>query len=288
MKHASIHQPEYISASQARQFCSFSPTALRTWADSGRIKHIKSPGGKRFYYLPDIKTISGLENPKSDGLTICYSRVSSSKQRDDLNRQNEFLLQRYPDSKLISDIGSGLNYKRKGLQQLLTLIFSESVKQIIVTYRDRLCRFGFELFERIFQEYNVEFVVLMQEDFSSDTNEFSKDILDVCNFFVAKYNGKKASKYREIRKQNSFNIKSNKTTIADTFTESSSFSSKQTISEDNTSFSFGEHSQSEYCAEDEENSHSSKSTDENLSQTSIHDNKSNIQRMRLLVLPSNK
>jgi hypothetical protein len=72
----------------------------------------------------------------------------------------------------------------------------------VVTYRDRLCRYGIELFERIFREFDIEFVVLMQEDSTSDTTEFAKDILDVCNFFVAQYNGKKSAKYRALRNAN--------------------------------------------------------------------------------------
>ncbi|WP_293139039.1 recombinase family protein [Okeania sp. SIO3I5] len=77
--------------------------------------------------------------------TVCYCRVSSAKQRDDLNRLVEFMPNQYPGAEVIKDIGSGLNFKRKGLRAILDRILQGDQLQIIVACRDRLTRFGFEL-----------------------------------------------------------------------------------------------------------------------------------------------
>jgi predicted site-specific integrase-resolvase len=193
---------DYVSASVARNFCSFSASALRVWADSGKIQCKRTPGGKRFYYLPDIKALAGTKDTTRH--TICYARVSSSKQRDELANQIQSLTQHYPDAIVISDIGSGLNYNRRGFQQLLTQISTGSVDKVVVTYRDRLCRYGIELIDWIFREHNVELVVLVSEEIQNDRDELSRDVLDICNYFVAKYNSRKGAKYRALKTVTSY------------------------------------------------------------------------------------
>jgi len=178
---------DYISPSHCRKFCSYSPSSLRNWADTGKIRYIKALSG-----IPEAVT------PTRS--TICYARVSFSNQRNDLTRQISFLTAQYPQATIIAGIGSGLNYNRRELQQLLAQVSEGTVGKVVVTYRDRLCRYGIELIEWILRENNVELLVLMQEEIQTDTNEFSRDILDICNYFVAKYNGKKSAKYRALRK----------------------------------------------------------------------------------------
>jgi predicted site-specific integrase-resolvase len=194
---------KYISASQAKRYCNYSPSSLVKWADDGKIRITKTPGGKRFYHIDDIKRISGIEEETEapERKTICYARVSSRKQKEDLGRQVEYLQKYCPDCPVIKDVGSGLNYNRKGLQSLLKKVASGNIEKVVVTYRDRLCRYGIELIDWIFTEHNVELVVLCKEIDTLDTEEFATDILDVCNYFVSKYNGKKAAKYRSERKR---------------------------------------------------------------------------------------
>lgn len=199
-----MNAPDYISASQAKKFCNYSPSSLVRWAEEGKIRIIRSPGGKRFYHIEDIKKIAGLENedaiPRRD--TICYARVSSKKQKEDLERQIEYLKSHCPGSKVVRDIGSGLNYHRRGLQCLLNKVVSGTIGKVVVTYKDRLCRYGIELIEWIFTQHNVELVVLCQEVETVETEEFATDIVDICNYFVSKYNGRKAAKYRAERARN--------------------------------------------------------------------------------------
>lgn len=101
------------------------PNTLRKWADNGTIQHIRTKAGQRLY---DVESITG----QRAGRKICYCRVSSAKQRDDLGRQIESLRNAFPDHEVISDIGSGLNFKRKGLTALLEAVCRGDVREVVV------------------------------------------------------------------------------------------------------------------------------------------------------------
>lgn len=208
---------DYITPSEAVRRCRFSLSTLRLWADKGKIRCIRSPGGKRYYYLPDIKEISGFQDTPEEinsiekiRETICYARVSSSKQRPDLDRQIQYLQEKYPEGKVISDVGSGLNYNRRGLQRLLKRTASGTVGQVVVTYSDRLCRYGIELLETLFERDNVGLVVLCEETSPDQTEELAKDVLDICNYFVAKYNGRKSYQKRKPKEKERFGTEERK------------------------------------------------------------------------------
>jgi len=86
---------------------------VRKYADAGLIKHVRNPAGQRLF---DVESFVKDALPPA---TICYFRVSSPKQKDDLARQVVYMRQRFPDAEIVKDIGSGLNFKRKGLLSLL-------------------------------------------------------------------------------------------------------------------------------------------------------------------------
>jgi predicted site-specific integrase-resolvase len=168
------------------------------------------PGGKRLYKKTDIAkliedTTESNKNTdfKREPESIIYARVSSSHQKEDLRRQTEFLKTKYGNHRVVTDIGSGLNWKRPGIKAILEQCFEGTVREVVVTDKDRLCRFGFELLEWFFKKVNVRIVVHFQpiqtEGHSSFENELSQDILAVCNFFVAKNNGKRSQRNRKER-----------------------------------------------------------------------------------------
>lgn len=197
---------EYIAAGHAisKLNVPLSSTSLRLWAETGRIRFIR-PGGKRLYHFGDIQREVGqapIISNKEPGKTIGYARVSSSHQEADLERQIEYIKTHYPQvTKVVKDIGSGLNYNRKGLNTVLSEVESGHVETVVVTYRDRVCRFGFEFVDRIFTKAKAKIVVLCQDTDASKGSEaeLAQDLLDVCNFFVAKRNGRKAARYRSER-----------------------------------------------------------------------------------------
>lgn len=193
---------QYISPQKlTRQFDVTSGT-LRRWAELGKIRYLRPNNGKRIYNIIDITKIFGIKppQPKSD-YTICYARVSSNHQKSDLDRQIEMLKQHYPNAKIIRDIGSGLNWNRPGFRSLLESVHSGNVSEVVVAYKDRLCRFASELVEWIFKKSNVKLVVLNTHDDVKDmSRELSDDLLAITTVFVAKNNGLRAAHYRKQRK----------------------------------------------------------------------------------------
>lgn len=203
---------QYISPYKIRKKFDITSNTLKTWGESAKIRFIRIRGGKgkRLYNVEDVEKIMGVpkEESNTDTIhkqTICYARVSSDHQKEDLNRQIELLHKTYPTAFIISDVGSGLNFKRKGFQTLLDRVYSGLVKTIIVTYKDRLCRFGFELFEWILKKTNTELLVLnpssIDQDNGTGTSELAEDLLSITNFFVARNNGIRSAKFRKLRKE---------------------------------------------------------------------------------------
>ena len=167
---------------------------LRRWADEGKIRYIRTAGGKRLY------DCSSVEQSSSTKKNYCYCRVSSSKQKDDLERQVSFMSERFPDHTILKDVGSGLNFKRKQLLFLLEECVMGRVGEVVVAYRDRLCRFGFELLEWFFSKNSVKLVVLEQQELSPQ-QELVADLLSVITVFSCRVHGLR--KYRTAVKEDS-------------------------------------------------------------------------------------
>ncbi len=176
----------YVKTSIASEHFGVHPNTLRRWADSEQIKYYRSSNNTRFYWIEENKK----NITKND---YVYVRVSSSKQKDDLQRQADFMSQRYPKHKIIKDIGSGLNFKRKGLCRLLEKVQTGSVREIVVASKDRLCRFGYELIEQLCTQFNTKLVVLKQNH-SSREEELVEDILSIIQVFCCRLNGSRRYK----------------------------------------------------------------------------------------------
>jgi predicted site-specific integrase-resolvase len=138
------------------------------------------------------------EAPKSRK-TICYARVSSSHQKEDLERQIDLLRSKYPTYEVIKDVGSGLDWKRKGLLSLLELVLSDVVEQVVVTHSDRLSRFSFDLLQWLFKKHNCSILVLNQVTDATPEVELAEDVLSIINYFTAKNNGRRSATNRKNR-----------------------------------------------------------------------------------------
>lgn len=131
---------------------------------------------------------------------ICYCRVSSKKQKDDLTRQVEYMKNKFPDHEVITDIGSGLNYNRAGLKQILEYAINNEIEEIVIAYKDRLTRFGYELIEWIIEKYSGgKITVVNKSEEATPADELTKDIMMIMNVYVAKINGLR--KYKNKIKQ---------------------------------------------------------------------------------------
>ena len=140
------------------------PRTLRQWESTGElIPSRKTKGGTRYYAVNDLLAVRDENAP-----TIGYARVSGHRQKDDLKRQQE-MLETYGAAKgwrmeVITDLGSGLNYRKAGLQRLLELIMRRRMRRLVLTHKDRLLRFGAELVFALCEEQDIEIVIIHQGD----------------------------------------------------------------------------------------------------------------------------
>ena len=123
-------------------------------------------------------------------IKICYCRVSSNKQKEDLERQIKYMKEKFPTHTIIQDIGSGLNYKRKGLQELMEKAINGEIEELVIAYKDRLTRFGYEMIEWLISKYsNGKITVINKNEEETPVEELTKDIVSIMNVYVAKVNG---------------------------------------------------------------------------------------------------
>jgi len=181
----------YISTKETRKKLGVTTKTLVNWGNSGKINTIRSPSGVRLYSLTDIQNILGCSDPVEPKKKIAYCRVSSKKQEDDLERQKDFFRREYPDCELVYDIASGINWKRKGLKTILERAMSGELELVVVAHRDRLCRFGFELVEWIFQINGVKLIVLDRESSKSPDDELTDDILSIVHVYSCRKMGRR-------------------------------------------------------------------------------------------------
>ncbi|MBR8826288.1 MAG: IS607 family transposase [Gomphosphaeria aponina SAG 52.96 = DSM 107014] len=186
-----------IPISEASKILGVAQSTLRRWEDEGKITPTRTANGHRRYDL------SELLNVKKEGtLTIGYARVSSSDQKEDLKRQCEvlelFCANNGWQFKIIQDFGSGLNYQKKGLKQLIKLICSQEIERLVITHKDRLLRFGSELIFSLCEEFGVEIVLINQTNNSTYEEDLTNDVLEIITVFSARLYGSRSQKNRKI------------------------------------------------------------------------------------------
>lgn len=204
--------PKYVAYGKVRNSYDVSSQTIKNWALRGAIEYKTIQNKDRKTWLYNLESIGDYISKSEDKLLpkqynrIIYTRVSSKKQESDLQRQCNLLQYHYPEATIIKDIGSGLNFKRIGFNKLLSKIFRGEVDEIVVTFKDRLLRFGYELFEKLCHEFNCKIVVFsinnsLNDIEESETQELQEDLLSIVNVFVARRNGKRAGLYKQERKK---------------------------------------------------------------------------------------
>lgn len=203
---------KYVTPNTIQKTFDISRQTLVRWEKDEKITAVRMPNSKkRLYNFEQIKQFLGandIKEQEEEGKEICYARVSSDHQKEDLQRQIDYLEQECPDSEIISDIGSGLNFNRKGFTSILERAYKGNIKQITITHKDRLCRYGYEMVEWLFEKTNTKLVVLSQanESDNGDTSvsreqELAQDLLSIVNVFVARNNGLRSAENRRKRKR---------------------------------------------------------------------------------------
>jgi predicted site-specific integrase-resolvase len=191
---------EYVRVSTIQKEFEISDTWLRKCAEQGKFRCIRTQGGNRLYHYGDIRGYFGIQEKTIEKKDIIYCRVSSQQQKEDLSRQVQSMVERFKSVEIIKDIGSGLNFGRKGFKRLLFRIQKGEINQVIIADKDRLCRFGFELFKDVCEYHGTKIMVLNSIQDDSD-RELADDLLSICNVFVASKNGKRSARNRKLRKE---------------------------------------------------------------------------------------
>ena len=195
---------KYYSINEFSKILGVSAQTLRNWDKNGKLHpHHTSGNGYRYYSHVQLNQVMNIK-PNLNRIVIGYCRVSSNKQRDELERQIEnmelYLTSQGKPFEIISDIGSGINYKKKGLKEVIKRISQNKVEKVVVLYKDRLLRFGFELVEYIASLYNCDIEIIDNTE-KSEEQELVEDLVQIITVFSCQLQGKRASKARKLVKE---------------------------------------------------------------------------------------
>ena len=191
-----------VSIHEAAEFLGVAAQTLRRWEREGKlIPDERTPGGRRRYDLARLRP-EQFHVPDAELRTIAYARVSSHDQKDDLERQKQVLelycARQGWTFEVIADLGSGMNYRKKGLKRLLDAIIEGQVGRLVIAHKDRLLRFGAELVFAICEAKNVEVVILNQGEDTTFEEDLAKDVLEIITVFSARLYGSRSRKNQKL------------------------------------------------------------------------------------------
>jgi len=171
---------------------------IQRWDKEGKIRCVRTVGGKRRIPESEIKRILGIHEERK---IVGYARVSSHTQKDDLERQIE-LIRRYAKERgweieILKDVGSGLKEDRRNFQKLLKMVMNREISKVVIAYPDRLTRFGFKILEEFFKSYGTEIVVINKEE-KSPQEELIEDLITIISHFAGKLYGMRSHKYKKV------------------------------------------------------------------------------------------
>jgi predicted site-specific integrase-resolvase len=187
---------------EAAKALGVSISTLRRWELSGRIRADYTCGGHRRYDLSKLRPEQYRASEQDTRKTIAYARVSSYDQKDDLERQKQVLelycAKQGWSFEVVADLGSGMNYHKKGLKHLLNAVLDNQVGRLVLTHKDRLLRFGAELVFAICEAKRVEVVILNQGEDTSFEEDLAKDVLEIITVFSARLYGSRSRKNQKL------------------------------------------------------------------------------------------
>jgi excisionase family DNA binding protein len=193
----------FVSITEAAKILGVSIQTLRRWDKAGKLIAIKTEGGHRRYDISKIRpeTVHRFDFADSRK-TIAYARVSSHDQKEDLERQKQvlelFCSKNGWTFEVISDLGSGMNYHKKGLKTLLNAILDDRAGRLVLTHKDRLLRFGAELVFAICEAKNVEVVIINEGEDTSFEEDLAMDVLEIITVFSARLYGSRSKKNKKL------------------------------------------------------------------------------------------
>lgn len=192
----------YVGIGEAAAALGVSISTLRRWEAEGRLVAEHTPGGHRRYDLAKLRPEQFRAASEMARKTVAYARVSSHDQKDDLDRQKQVLelycARQGWTFEVVSDLGSGMNYHKKGLKKLLGAIIDGSVGRLVIAHKDRLLRFGADLVFAICEAKNVEVVILNQGEDTTFEEDLAKDVLEIITVFSARLYGSRSHKNQKL------------------------------------------------------------------------------------------
>ncbi len=177
---------------------------MRNWDKEGKLKpaYVNPDTGYRYYSEEQLQEQLG--KIAEEKIVLGYCRVSSKKQQADLERQVQnmktYLLAQGKPFKIVTDIGSGIHYNKKGLNEVIDLVMDKKVSKIVVLYKDRLVRFGYELIKNICDKNNVSIEIIDHNE-KSEQEEVVEDLVQIITVFSCKLQGKRFKKTKELIKE---------------------------------------------------------------------------------------
>jgi len=192
-----------VGIGEAAKVLGVSIATLRRWESAGRVAAVRTDGKHRRYDLLKLRPdLFHVRRSMDIGGTIAYARVSSHDQKDDLERQKQVLelycARQGWTFEVIADLGSGMNYHKKGLKRLLRGILDGRVCRLVITHKDRLLRFGAELVFAICEAKQVEIVILNQGEDTTFEEDLAKDVLEIITVFSARLYGSRSRKNQKL------------------------------------------------------------------------------------------
>lgn len=190
-----------ITIQEAATFLGVSPQTLRRWEREGRgIPFQRTAGGQRRYDLAKLHSQNASLEKKL--LTLAYARVSCHDQKDDLQRQEKmlemFCISHGWSFEIVSDLGSGMNYNKRGLKKLLNKILNDEINRLVLTHKDRLLRFGAELIFALCEAREIEVVLVNKGSEPSFEEELAADVLEIITVFSARLYGSRSRKNKKL------------------------------------------------------------------------------------------
>ncbi len=199
---------EFLSPRDVCRILGVSYIKLWRWIQEGRIKVVRSPSGRYLIPRNEIERLKGEEEKIGRVRAVIYARVSSSKQKEqgDLDRQVE-LLKKYANEQgyiivdTITDVGSGLKEERRGLKKLLKMVVDRRVDVVLITYRDRLTRFGYKYLQFFFEKHGARIEEVLHDE-KEPLEELIEDFLSIIVSFAGKIYGKRSHKVKKLVEHN--------------------------------------------------------------------------------------
>jgi len=191
----------YVTGKQAATALKICQQTLRTWEKNGHIDTIRLPSGKRMYnldkYLKSIGIVEEivLEEPK---MKIAYVRVSTPSQMENLERQKDEIKDLYPTHLIVEDIGSGIDLTKKGIRSIIDWAIQGKVDEVVVLYKDRLARFGYDLIKDLIESYSQgRIIIVHKNENEKPEEELIQDVVQILNVYSAKMNGMRRYKRKK-------------------------------------------------------------------------------------------